>query len=50
MLVLRQVLAEFLMFFLMVPLVIAAWRGIGAAVGSRNPNSTFTNVVVPTIT
>ena len=43
-------LAEFLMFFIMVPLAILAWRGIGAAWGSRNPSSNFTSVIVPAIT
>jgi hypothetical protein len=44
------VLLEFLQFFIMVPLAILAWRGIGAAWASRNPSNNFTSVIVPAIT
>lgn len=43
-------LLEFLQFFIMVPLAILAWRGLGAFWGSRNSSSQFTNVIVPAIT
>jgi len=31
--------AEFLVFFIMVPVAILAWRGIAAVLSSRNPSS-----------
>jgi hypothetical protein len=31
--------AEFLVFFIMVPVAILAWRGIAATLASRNANS-----------
>jgi hypothetical protein len=41
--------AEFLVFFIMVPIAIISWRGIAAVLTSRNPQSQVASAIQATV-